>query len=104
MKKLLFLSIFLTSPLMADSITINFPDGERARILRAFVQAYGYKDTIPDPNNPGQTIPNPETKGQFTKRKIAAFVKDVVASIEVKEAAESAAEAARSNASSLDVQ
>lgn len=60
-------------------ITINIPDGQVARVRNAFASAYGYQATIPDPNNAGQTIPNPETKGQFTERKIREFIREVVA-------------------------
>ena len=103
MRKSIFILMVFMSTSYAYSICSQFPDGERPRINKAFADAFGYQETLPDPQNPGKTIPNPETRGQFCKRMIASFVKDVVAGSEVKEAAEAAA-AARSNASSLDVQ
>lgn len=58
------------------------------RIQDAFAAQYGYQATIPDGS--GGTIPNPESKNQFTKRKIAEYVKDVVKGHEANLAADAA--------------
>jgi len=49
-------------------ISITVPDGIAERVLNAVCKYHGYQDEID-----GQ--PNPETKVQFTKRKIKETVK-----------------------------
>lgn len=62
-----------------------------ARIQAAFAAQYGYQPTID-----GQ--PNPETLGQFTKRKIAEYAFAVTAGYEENRDAEIARAAAKANA------
>lgn len=71
-------------------ISITIPDEIAQRVIGAFCDKYGYKDQIPDPNNPGQWIPNPVTKAQFAKDCLKQFVKAVVMSYESTKAAEDA--------------
>lgn len=52
------------------SITFN----GTATDLNDFCTHHKYQDEIPDPDNPGETIPNPETKVQFFQRKTKEFV------------------------------
>ncbi len=64
------------------SITFTIPDAEAARILDGFAAHHKYQDDVPnpdfDPDDPAETdpptIPNPQTKVQFLKRKIIEFV------------------------------
>jgi hypothetical protein len=63
-----------------------------ARIIDAMALEYGYQATIPDPANPGQTIPNPQTKAQFGKAQIGRIIKEAVRNQE-RQAARAAAEA-----------
>jgi hypothetical protein len=58
--------------------TINYPDEKLQDILDAFATAYEYKENIDDPENPGQTIPNPETKAQHAKRQLTIYVRSIV--------------------------
>lgn len=59
------------------TITITTPTGVSiSQAVDTLSTYWGYQATIPDPVNPGQTIPNPQTKGQFVKQRIARFVKD----------------------------
>ena len=48
---------------------LNFADANNELTLDMFREAYAahynYQVNIPDPDNIGQTIPNPETKAQF---------------------------------------
>ena len=37
---------------------------------------WGYRANIPDPQNPEQTIPNPESKADFNKRLIGMHIKN----------------------------
>lgn len=46
----------------------------------AFCAFVGYSPTIPDPANPGATLPNPETKNFFVARKIREYVEGNAAS------------------------
>jgi hypothetical protein len=53
------------------AVVVSFTFNVNAHAVRqrdALCGRYGYTDTLPDPNNPGGTIPNPETKEQFAKR------------------------------------
>jgi len=56
------------------------------KVMQRFGEAYGYQAEIPDPNNPGQTIPNPQGIQVFFNRAIAAYIKDVVRGREIQEA------------------
>ena len=67
-------------------------------VMDLFGRAYGYQVNVPDPDNPGQTIPNPQGIQPFFNRVIAQYIRDVVRGQKVKEAAEAAAAAAGSTA------
>jgi hypothetical protein len=77
------------------NITISVPDAAMPRVVDAFTKQYNYQDTIPDPANIGQTLPNPETKAQFTQRMIRTHIKDTVAMYEGMAANQTAAQKAR---------
>jgi hypothetical protein len=68
------------------------------RIRAAFSAAYNYQATIPDPSNPGQTIPNPETAQQHMVRRIREYVKEVVKGYEATTAGNTARQAAATQA------
>lgn len=59
------------------TITFAYDEDLHASIVEAFARAKKYQDTIPDPGDPEQTIPNPESKEDFTGRMILAYVADV---------------------------
>lgn len=77
------------------NITIQIPDAQMANVVEAFTKQYGYQDTIPDPANPGQTIPNPETKNQFVQKMIRNYIKETVAGYQGMAANQAAAQKAR---------
>ncbi len=54
---------------------------------------YGYSATIPDPANPGQTLPNPQTKAQFGKDQIGRIIQQAVKHQERKAAEQTAGDA-----------
>jgi len=60
------------------------------KVVDNFVYAYGYTDNVPDPDNPGQTIPNPTNKQAFFNRIIRDYIKDVVRGREIKVAEDTA--------------
>lgn len=45
-------------------------------IIDALALMGGYQDTVPDPNNPGQTIPNPQSKQAFFNKRLEQFIRD----------------------------
>ncbi len=75
-------------------ISITIPDPVVARVRTAFTNTYGYQATIPDPSNPGQTIPNPETASAFMRRMLMNFVKDTVKGYEASQAVRTARQTA----------
>lgn len=58
--------------------TFTFPAAYGANLVAALGWEFNYQATIPDPNNPGQTIPNPETAQQFAYRMVVQFTKDQI--------------------------
>ena len=40
----------------------------------AFAAAYHYQDEVEDPDNPGEMIPNPESRGNFAKRMLVNHI------------------------------
>ena len=63
------------------NITIYIPDAQVTGIIDTFCAQYGYEFSMPnpdwdpeDPESP-ETIPNLETRGQFTLRQIRLFIK-----------------------------
>lgn len=72
------------------SISFTIADGAAAGIKDDFAASLGWKSTIPDPNNPGQTISNPETQNAFIKRKIGEYIKENVKSYRVSQDVETA--------------
>jgi hypothetical protein len=61
-----------------QEITISIPTAKAVIVRDAVCAKYGYTDTITDPANPEQTIPNPVTKAQFVQVKIKDFLKNCV--------------------------
>lgn len=82
------------------SITLTIPNSEAARVLDGFAAYHRYRVTIDnpdyDPNVEGSlvTIPNPETKIQFAKKKIIEFIKESVSAAEERATLEAARDAA----------
>lgn len=81
MKKLflIILSLFLTTSALALELQITIPTEIEADTIEAFAQLYHYQNKI-------EGKPNPETKEEFTLRKIAQFPKEVYMAHENKEA------------------
>jgi len=76
---------------------LTIPDAAVPELLDAFAATYGYQTTIPnpvpEPATPGSwtpTIPNPQTKAQFARARVAAYMKDVVRSYRSNTAIEAA--------------
>ena len=60
------------------TLTFSFETGAvtTASIVDAICGNYQYQATIPDPNSPGDTIANPESKAAFAKRMVKNFIVD----------------------------
>lgn len=62
------------------TLNLSFETGSvpLSKINNAIALEFNYQENIPDIANPGQTIPNPETKSQFSKRMIGNIIKSIV--------------------------
>jgi hypothetical protein len=58
------------------SFNFTVPDAAVPRVVEAFCVRFGYQETSVD------GVPNPETRGDFTRRMIREFIKDTVVSHE----------------------
>ena len=67
------------------TISITIPDNQLARVVEGIALACGYQETID-----GQ--PNPQTKNQFARARVAQWVKDTVRRAELRAAEAAAAE------------
>ncbi len=72
------------------TIPITIPDPIVARANNLLGRKWGYRDEVPDPADPETLIPNPESKGDFNKRKIVEWVKSEAVAQEVHEAGQTA--------------
>jgi hypothetical protein len=68
------------------SITLTIPDALVTRVLNGFCGLHGYQATIPNPVNPEEMIPNPDTKAEFMRKKLLAIIKRAVLEYEGNEA------------------
>jgi hypothetical protein len=58
------------------NISLTIKDSLYAKELDAVAAMGGWTDTVPDPVNPGVTIPNPVTKEQFFKRQVKQWARN----------------------------
>lgn len=58
----------------ANSVT----NPQKQNITSDFAAATGWQATVPDPGNPGQTMPNPVTRAKWLDNKIDAYVRATV--------------------------
>lgn len=65
---------------VAFTITISDDAGNANALIADFAAATGWTATIPNPMNPSEEIPNPQTRGQWSKGKIQDYVKNVIRS------------------------
>jgi hypothetical protein len=57
-----------------------------SRIVDAMAVVYGYPANIEDPENPGQTIPNPQSKADFGRAVIRGIIVSAVREAELRTA------------------
>lgn len=69
-------------------------------MLDAFAAVRGYQATIPDPQNQGQTIPNPKGTLVFFRQELTAILKEIYKAYKVQAAIKAAQDSA--NASVTD--
>ena len=78
--------------------TIDYGD-KGSLIVDAFCDAYHYQATVPDPNGePGDTVPNPETRPDFTKRQLLGYIRAIVKQYRVEQAVPTARSTAQTTA------
>lgn len=85
----------------ATSITFTTDSSLFDLFVQAACISYGYRTTVPDPANPGQLIPNPQTPQQFAQQKVIDYCVEVVRAYQTEQAAQAARKAASDN---LDTQ
>ena len=83
------------------TFTVTIPDDKKDEIIDAICANYRYQETVTDPE--GLEIPNPMTKAQFAKRKLAEFVKENLKSYKVSQVVETARDAAIVEADAVDI-
>ncbi len=57
---------------LADTITITIPSNDMDDVVNALASEGNYVENVPD--GAGGTIPNPQTKEEFAKEMIHAFI------------------------------
>lgn len=76
------------------TVSFDISADNLTRVIDAYCGINGYTDTIEDPLNPGEQIPNPVTRQQFTRQMIIALAfKEPVHNWEKRLAVKSAVEA-----------
>jgi hypothetical protein len=68
------------------SFSYNTGSVPLSRIVDAMAVVYGYPVNVDDPENPGQTIPNPQTKAEFGRAVIRRIIIDAVREAELRPA------------------
>tara|TARA_R100000005_G_C4987523_1_gene195499 strand:+ start:638 stop:904 length:267 start_codon:yes stop_codon:yes gene_type:complete len=58
--------------------SIEIADQDVERVIEALCLHYGREETITDPDNAMDTIPNPESKPVFANRMVRKFLQDHV--------------------------
>ena len=100
MKKIItaILSLSISGTVWAASYTITIPDNIFTDVINAIAYQHGYKDVVSDLDNPGDSIPNPESKLTFTKRMNRRWIRLNVEAWETSQSIKSAREQAILNA------
>jgi hypothetical protein len=49
----------------------NLTSTKRQKIVDAYCDRFRYQNTIPNPSSPGTTVPNPQSRTDFTADRIA---------------------------------
>ena len=71
-------------------ITFTISAAHTTRLVGALTGLYHYQENVYDPKNPGERIPNPESKNAFAKRTMAEWAKNQTLSWENKLAKDAA--------------
>lgn len=84
-------------------VVFELPDELVPRIVAATCAAYGYQAEVPDPDNPGRTIPNPVDPGAFTRQQAVNFYLQIVQGQEAAQASETARQAKIDEIKAIDL-
>jgi hypothetical protein len=60
------------------SYTLTVSDAIGTEAVNALAHQRGWTPTVPDPANPGATIPNPVTKGAAAEEGLADLLRDAI--------------------------
>jgi len=63
----------------AELVTVDFK-GHKADIVRYASIQLGYQESVPDPANPGQSVPNPQPREEFVMRWVLTSLVDLAMS------------------------
>jgi hypothetical protein len=85
----------------STSITFTTDSSLFDLFIQTACASYGYRTTVPDPTNPGQLIPNPQTPAQFAQQKVIDYCVEVIRAYQMELAAQQARKTASDN---LDTQ
>lgn len=69
-------------------------DTAKTKVIDAFAAQYNYPATVPDPNNAGATIPNPQSKQAFMNARLTQYIREVYKAAQ----SEAAVKTAKANA------
>lgn len=74
---------------------LEIVDEDVQRVFDAVCASYGWLAELPNPDyveggEAPETIPNPETQGDFTHRKVREYLSEIVAAYEIKLAKQTA--------------
>ena len=69
-------------------LRLTLPAAHANRLLAAVAKQYGYAAQVPDPTNPGRTVPNPVSRRDFVEAALEQFILQSAEAAEKNEAAE----------------
>lgn len=61
-----------------QAITLNIDTTLLPTVVAALCWQGMYQTSVPDPQNPGQTMPNPVTPNQFAKQQLINYIRNTV--------------------------
>lgn len=72
--------------------SVEIADQDVGRVIEALCVNYGWQETVSDPQDPMNTISNPENKAAYANRMVRGFLKDHVKKYEIDRATKAVTE------------
>ena len=60
------------------SFDLTVPDGMVGDIVTWFTNFHGYRVDIEDEENPGEMLPNPQTRGEYAREVLGGIIFDAI--------------------------